>query len=95
MKRIFRKAIKLKFIDSFKFLNASHDKLTSYLDEDELKILRSEFCKLSEEDFDLLTRKDVFPYEYIDCVKNCRTRAYHRAIYFSVRDRRYPRAIMP
>ena len=48
MKRIFRKknGVKLKFIDSFKFLNASFDKLVSYLDKDKLKIIRSEFCKL-------------------------------------------------
>jgi len=86
MKRIFRKknGVKLKFIDSFKFLNASFDKLVSYLDKDKLKIIRSEFCKLSAEEFDLLTRRGVFPYE-LTAPKNCRTRAYHRANYFSVR----------
>jgi len=55
MKRIFRKIVKLRFIDSFKFLNTSLDKLASYLDKDKLKIVRSEFCKLSAEDFDFLT----------------------------------------
>ena len=58
----------------------------SYLDKDKLKIVRSEFCKLSAEDFDLLTREGVFPYEYIDCVEKLQDiRAYHRANYFSVR----------
>ena len=70
MKKVFRKNnVKLRFIDSFKFLNTSLDKLASYLNKDKLKIVRSEFCKLSAEDFDLLTRKGVFPYEYIDCVE--------------------------
>ena len=41
----------------------------SYLDKDKLKIVRSEFCKLSAEDFDLFTRKGVFSYEYIDCIE--------------------------
>jgi len=47
----------------------SLDKLASYHDKDKLKIVRSEFYKLRTKDFDLLTRKDVFPYEYIDCVE--------------------------
>ncbi|KYN19876.1 hypothetical protein ALC57_07783 [Trachymyrmex cornetzi] len=41
----------------------SLEKLTSYLDKDKLKIIRSEFSTLSDEEFELLTRKDVFPYE--------------------------------
>ncbi|XP_043264093.1 uncharacterized protein LOC122404229 [Colletes gigas] len=64
-----RKRIKLQFIDSFKFLNTSLEKLASFLSKDKLQITRSEFQKLSTEDFDLLTRKGVFPYEYIDCVE--------------------------
>ena len=84
MKRIFRKKNGVKFIDSFKFLNASFDKLVSYLDKDKLKIIRSEFCKLSAEDFDLLTRKGDFPYEYIDCVEKLRdTRLPPRELFFS------------
>jgi len=31
--------------------------------------MHSEFFDLSVEDFDLLTRKSEFPYEYIDCVE--------------------------
>jgi len=27
------------------------------------------FCNLSAENFSLLIRKDIFPYEYIDCVE--------------------------
>ncbi|KYQ53600.1 hypothetical protein ALC60_00220, partial [Trachymyrmex zeteki] len=43
------------------------DKLASFLNDDKLRVLRREFSDLSEEDFNLLTRKGVFPYEYIDC----------------------------
>ncbi|KAG5342008.1 DPOM polymerase, partial [Acromyrmex heyeri] len=44
-------------IDSFKFLNASLDKLASYFDKDKLKIVRSEFPTLSDEEFELLYLK--------------------------------------
>jgi len=63
------KCIKLRFIDSLKFLNASLDKLASFLSKDKLRIMQREYCNLSAENFDLLTRKGVFPYEYIDCVE--------------------------
>ncbi|XP_011858562.1 PREDICTED: uncharacterized protein LOC105556097, partial [Vollenhovia emeryi] len=59
--------IKLRFIDSYKFLSTSLDRLASFLHRYQLKIVRSEFSKLSSDDFDLLTRKGVFPYEYVDC----------------------------
>ncbi|KYN23239.1 hypothetical protein ALC57_04349, partial [Trachymyrmex cornetzi] len=45
------------------------EKLASYFDKDKLKIVGSEFSTLSDEEFELLTRKGIFPYEYIDCVK--------------------------
>ncbi|KYN29965.1 hypothetical protein ALC57_00581 [Trachymyrmex cornetzi] len=63
-----RNCVKLRFIDSFKFLSTSLEKLASYLDKNKLKIVRSEFTTLSDEEFELLTRKGVFPYEYVDCV---------------------------
>ena len=49
--------------------SSSLEKLTSYLDKDELWIIQHEFFNLSAENFDLLTRKDIFPYEYIDCIE--------------------------
>jgi len=47
--------IKLRFMESYKFLNTSLDKLASFLNKDKLKILQREFCNLSAENFDLLT----------------------------------------
>ncbi|XP_070169332.1 uncharacterized protein [Polyergus mexicanus] len=64
----FGKRLKLRFVDSFKFLSASLEKLASYLDKSELRIARSEFFDLSDADFELLARKGVFPYEYVDDV---------------------------
>ncbi|XP_070171330.1 uncharacterized protein [Polyergus mexicanus] len=63
----FGRRLKLRFVDSFKFLSASLEKLASYLDKSELRIARSEFSDLSD-DFELLARKGVFPYEYVDDV---------------------------
>ena len=53
------KCIKLRFIDSLKFLNASLDKLASFLSKDKLRIMQREYCNLSAENFDLLTRKGL------------------------------------
>ncbi|XP_070162512.1 uncharacterized protein [Polyergus mexicanus] len=64
----FGKRLKLRFVDSFKFLSASLEKLASYLDKSELRIARLEFSDLSDADFELLARKGVFPYEYVDDV---------------------------
>ncbi|XP_043479037.1 uncharacterized protein LOC122509227 [Leptopilina heterotoma] len=55
---------KFRFIDSFKFMASSLDKLASYLDE--YKIVNSVFSNYSDDKIQLLTRKGVFPYEYID-----------------------------
>ncbi|KYN06853.1 hypothetical protein ALC62_02236 [Cyphomyrmex costatus] len=64
-----RNCVKLRFIDSYKFFSSSLDKLASYLDKNKLKIVRSEFSNLLDEDFNLFTRKGVFPYENVDCVE--------------------------
>ena len=54
--------INLRFIDSFKFLASSLDKLASYLEK--LDILKDEFKNFSNEQVALLKRKGVFPYDY-------------------------------
>ena len=79
-----KKCIKLRFIDSFKFLNASLDKLASFLSKDKLRITQREYCNLSAENFDLLTRKGVFPYEYIDSFQKLEeSRLPPRDLFFS------------
>ncbi|XP_025267368.1 uncharacterized protein LOC112638941 [Camponotus floridanus] len=76
--------VKLGFMDSFKFLGAGLDKLASYLDERKLTIARGEFRDLSDDDFRLLTRKGVFPYEYVDSVERLReTRLTPRESFYS------------
>ncbi|KAL4142621.1 hypothetical protein QTP88_005046 [Uroleucon formosanum] len=61
----------LRFIDSFKFLPSSLDKLTNNLRNDSKLNLRNKFKELSkyfpEEHLDLVTRKLAYPYEYMDC----------------------------
>ncbi|XP_077282310.1 uncharacterized protein LOC143908499 [Temnothorax americanus] len=51
---------------------ASIKTLASYLNKDKLRITRSEYADLSAEDLDLLTRKGVFPNEYVDSVDKLR-----------------------
>ena len=55
--------VKLRFIDSLRFLNCSLEKLASYLSNENKRILRSHFP--NDKEFDLLTRKGIFPYDYI------------------------------
>ncbi|KYN44383.1 hypothetical protein ALC56_01170, partial [Trachymyrmex septentrionalis] len=87
---------KLRFVDSFKFLNTSLEKLVSYLDKSKLKIIRSEFSNLDPENFDLLTRKGVFPYEYIDSVDKLNETSLppHELFYSSLTDETVPMTII-
>ncbi|XP_071650745.1 uncharacterized protein [Temnothorax longispinosus] len=76
--------VKLRFVDSYKFLAASIETLASYLNKDKLRITRSEYANLSAEDVDLLTRKGVFPYEYVDSVDKLReTELPPREVFYS------------
>lgn len=61
-----RNDIYLKFIDSFRFMAASLDKLSSYLPSEEKMILKNEFNTMAPEKRALLERKGVFPYDYVD-----------------------------
>ena len=57
------KLIELRFIDSFKFMSSSFDSLTKNLVGGGKKLFG--FEDYSELQYGLLTRKGVYPYEYI------------------------------
>ena len=54
----------LRFLDSFRFMPSSLDKLSSNLSTDQLKNLAMYFQ--DKQQFDLLTRKGVYPYQWFD-----------------------------
>ena len=56
----------LRFIDSFKFMASSLDQLVSNLEEDNFKNLREHY---KGEQFKLLQRKGVFPYDHFDSIE--------------------------
>ena len=58
------KLIELRFIDSFKFMSSSLDFLTKNLVSSSKKLFG--FEDYSDLQYDLLTRKGVYPYEYIN-----------------------------
>ena len=53
----------LTFIDSFQFLNSSLEKLVSNLPKESLKYTSEHF---KDNKFDLMIRKGVYPYDYMD-----------------------------
>ncbi|XP_066590764.1 uncharacterized protein [Prorops nasuta] len=57
--------IKFIFLDSFRFLNSSLEKLANYVDQNNFTRLKSEFQDISLNAFNLLTHKGVFPYDYV------------------------------
>lgn len=64
-KRVEGTIVSLRFIDSYKFLQESLEKLASYLNR--MEIVEKEFGKdgYSVEQIKLLKRKGVFPYDYV------------------------------
>lgn len=48
-------------------MSTSLEKLASYLPKDKFREMKREFE--SQEDIDLLTRKGVYPYEYMDSIE--------------------------
>lgn len=56
--------VQFRFIDSFRFMPSGLEKLASYLNTED-KIITARHCNSAVE-LDLLTRKGVFPYDYLD-----------------------------
>lgn len=59
-------SVKLRFIDSIRFMASSLDFLSSLIPSDRKKILKSECKDLNDEQLRLLERKGVFCYDYVD-----------------------------
>ena len=57
------RTIELRFIDSFKFMASSLDSLTNNLVKGGWKLIG--FADYLELQYDLLTRKGIYPYEYM------------------------------
>ena len=62
-----RKNLKLRFIDSFKFLSTSLENLGNGLCNKDFKETRKHFVK--DDEFNLMRQKGVFPYSYVDCME--------------------------
>jgi len=56
--------VKFRFIDTFRLMASSLEKLASYLPD--YPILRQQMQHLTEAQIQLITRKGVFPYDYLD-----------------------------
>lgn len=56
--------IQLRFLDSYRFLASSIDELAKNLSDDECKTIRKAFPR--DDEFNLLRKKGVFPYEFVD-----------------------------
>lgn len=54
----------IRFVDSYRFMASSIDTLSSNLDPEDFKIIKKYFPLQSE--FELIRRKGIFPYSYID-----------------------------
>ncbi|XP_037805797.1 uncharacterized protein LOC119599924 [Lucilia sericata] len=60
--------IEIRFLDSYRFMTSSLDNLVKNLTQDELKVVK-EFHSDDKSKFNLLIRKGVFPYTYINSVE--------------------------
>ncbi|KAB0805429.1 hypothetical protein PPYR_02399 [Photinus pyralis] len=63
-KHINESRICFRFIDSFRFMASSLDKLSSALTN--FPNLKSQFSTLPEDQFNILTKKGIMPYDYFD-----------------------------
>lgn len=76
-KKVHESKINYRFIDSFRFLPESLDKLAGYLEKDQKKIVVGEFKKgemgYSHEHIDLLLRKGTYPYDFTSFIESLET----------------------
>lgn len=62
----YRDKPRLRFIDSYRFLQCSLAELAKSLPSDKLNVTRKEWSNLCEKDFNLLTQKGIYPYSYMN-----------------------------
>ena len=56
----------LRFVDSFRFMTTSLEKLVSFLPSEKFSYLDNHFCKYPDEKKQLLHAKGFYPYSYFD-----------------------------
>lgn len=58
--------IKLRFIDSYRFMPESLEKLALYLTKDQFRITKKVWGELDDEKFELITEKGKYPYDWMN-----------------------------
>lgn len=62
-----KNTIELRFLDSFRFMPLGLESLASYLDDSDLNVVSSIYN--NENEFALMRKKGVFPYDYLDSLE--------------------------
>ena len=78
MGKLFPKKFEIRFIDSFKFLQASLSDLVENLQSSDFKNLNKEIKNNSS----LLTRKGVYPYDYVTSINKLKETKLHQKKHF-------------
>ena len=76
----------LTFIDSFQFMSSSLDKLVSNLPRESFKYTSKEF---KDEKFNLMVRKGVYPYDYMDSFDKFNEKLPTKEDFFSIMNNEY------
>ena len=71
----------LVFLDSFQFMSSSLEKLVSNLPKESLKYTSEIF---ENEELDLMTRKGVYPYDYMDSFKKFKEKLPPKEAFYSI-----------
>lgn len=78
----YREKIKFHFIDSFRFMASSLQKLASYLPTEMKQITKKEWNELNSEQIQLLEQKGVYPYDYMDSTEKLEETSLSAKEYF-------------
>uniref|UniRef100_A0A7E4VNE2 DNA-directed DNA polymerase n=1 Tax=Panagrellus redivivus TaxID=6233 RepID=A0A7E4VNE2_PANRE len=67
--RNFYDRCEIRFLDSFSFMPSSLDKLAGYLSNDQMSISRNYYSTQGNDVFEIMRKKGVYPYDYMDSFK--------------------------